>query len=223
MEEGGSWVVDKLADLDLPADIPTIIHGNWNIKHPNWCMMPEYQLYPSCQAKDFVEWINLRGFVLQNPFNATTHITPNSTTELALDLTFVNATAADMRLVHNWRIDSNLSGTSDHFAILFSVGRCGEEILNPSQARFNWRGADQTEFCEKLMEARGVNEWKTTFEPIKPNNPLCTPTYEEIDKAFELIMTKTTEAAKATVPRRKVLRWSVPWFNGKPKAALIQW
>jgi hypothetical protein len=62
--EDRQFAIEKLMELDMSPNIPTILVGDWNTKHPNFCIMPNYLPHPSQQAVDFVHWIHKNGFTL---------------------------------------------------------------------------------------------------------------------------------------------------------------
>ena len=215
------FAIDKLINIHFPDDTPTILLGDWNCKHPDFGVMPEYQPVPNPQAVNFVEWLALNDYTLVNPHNAATRFAAGYGTESALDLTFGSASVLDQQWIEGWRIDRNLNGGSDHYATLFTVGLPGERVLNPSKAKLNWRGASREDFEKRLREMRVETEQEASriFGPINS----LTATHDEIDAAFEWILSQVSLVAAEIVPVRNVSEHSRPWFDLKCKEAIGYW
>lgn len=144
--QGNSYAVDKLRNIAILANLPTIFVGDWNIKHPRLADMPDYQPNPDARARSFSDWVDEHGLVIQNAFNQYTRISQHSGTGSVLDLMILNREARESRLVQGWSVGAEMNGGSDHYATTFSVGTPGQEILNINPNVLNWKKADRAEF-----------------------------------------------------------------------------
>jgi ribonuclease HI len=208
------FAVDKLADIELPLDIPTILVGDWNTKHPDFCIMPDYAPLPNERATSLVQWLNEHGFTLKNQHNQPTRIAPDTGTETALDLTFVNTIGVEQRLIHQWSIVPDLNGDSDHYATVFGIGRPGEEIRNVSESRWNWRATSEDKFIKELKRAKqaGGEKYRRTFGPITRLEPRNVSA-EMIDDMVKFLTDEVTRVAKKVVPKKRTCTKSREWWN----------
>ncbi|KAF8297400.1 hypothetical protein DL93DRAFT_2173764, partial [Clavulina sp. PMI_390] len=83
-----SFAVDLLPTLALNPTTPTIITGDWNMKHPRICTTDK--LNPDQRATNTMEWIDTNGFSMVNETDQITWQNDSGTQQSSLDLTFVN-------------------------------------------------------------------------------------------------------------------------------------
>ena len=80
----GTYAIEKLKNIYLPPDTPTILVGDWNTKHPRFCTMPEYSPTPDAPARSLVEWMDENGLELRNEHDRSTRISPSTGSGSAL-------------------------------------------------------------------------------------------------------------------------------------------
>lgn len=81
---GESFTVNELCQLALDPAVPTIIMGDWNLKHLLYQAMPNSQ-HPNEHAIQTSEWLTNNGFELQNEWNQETWCECGETQVSALD------------------------------------------------------------------------------------------------------------------------------------------
>ncbi len=107
-----------ITDLQWDPTIPTIITGDWNIRHPLWDSGVTSACPRTCET---LEWINGNGFTLCNePFIPTREDTLGHSS--VINLTFKNTAANGGNIIKNHYVDTSIRTLSDHHAIVFQVG-----------------------------------------------------------------------------------------------------
>ena len=144
-------MTDRLAEIFLDPEFPTIITGDWNLHHPLWdSRIPETNIAPRTQ--ETVDWLEGQGYSLHNEKDIFTRSGSGSQQDSIIDLTFANETATNQGLVQNHTVDPDLALLSDHHALTFSIGDPRARIANLSEAKFNWKGASEAEFTDTLKQ-----------------------------------------------------------------------
>ena len=213
-EGGENFAVDRLCQLRLDPTIPTIITGDWNLKHNLYRSMPEDQ-NPNERAVRTAEWLATNGFELQNQWNQETWRKYGETQVSALDFTFRNNASNAANILQNWSIEPNYNAGSDHYATFFTLGGGEEEIVSLSEAKYNWKGMDVEQFTKTLdRELRDdQGRFNATFGPLKNN--VQPPTREQVDTATNFLLNSMTKAAEAAVPRRRPSPRAKAWWTPK--------
>ena len=213
-EGGENFAVDRLCQLQLDPTIPTIITGDWNLKHSLYRAMPKDQ-NPNERAVRTAEWLTSNGFELQNQWNQETWQKFGETQASTLDFTFRNNASDAANILQKWSIEPNFNVGSDHYATFFALGRGEEEIVNLTKAKYNWKGMDAKHFTKTLDRELHDNQdqYNTTFTPLK--NDTQHPTQEELDNATNFLLNCMTKAAEEAVPRRCPSPWAKAWWIPK--------
>jgi hypothetical protein len=213
-EGGENFAVDRLCQLQLDPTIPTIITGDWNLKHNLYRAMPEDQ-NPNERAVRTADWLSTNGFDLQNQWNQETWRKYGETQTSALDFTFKNDACEAANILQNWTIEPNSNAGSDHYATFFSLGGGEEEIVNLTEAKYNWKGMDAERFTKSLDRELHLNQdtYNDTFGPL--GNATQPPTREDIDNATQFLLNGMSKAAEEAVPRRRPSPRAKAWWTPK--------
>lgn len=136
LEGGEHFVVHHLRHLNLDPEIPMVITGHWNLKHPLYRAMPADQ-QPNERGVQTSEWLTTNSFRLQNEWNQETWQKYGKSHVSALDYTFRNNASDASNILQNWSIEPDYNAGSDHYATFFTLGGGEEEITNISEAKYN--------------------------------------------------------------------------------------
>ena len=210
-----SFTAERLAEKILDTDTPTIITGDWNLHHPNWDSRIEEENVAT-RTQETVDWLEGQGYVLYNERDVYTRGGTGSQQDSVIDLTFANETAHSQGLVQEHTVDPDLALLSDHHTLMFTIGDPRIRIENLSEAKFNWKGASETEFTDALnLELHAEPElWVTTISQVlNENREWASPT--ELDKAVEYLNGCMERAAQKTVPPLRLCSRSKPWWNNE--------
>ena len=83
------WTIDRLARVTIDHTKPTIITGDWNIRHPDW----DNRVSTACpRTRETLEWIKGNGLVICNEPNVPTREDSMGHASV-IDLTFKNVAA----------------------------------------------------------------------------------------------------------------------------------
>jgi hypothetical protein len=101
-----------------------------------------------------------------------------------------------------------------------------ENILETSQGKWNWKGADKKEFLAELRRRKEDDKagMQMAFEPIlsQPDPKLTTP--DKIDQAIYFLTNLVTETTETTVPKSEsqldpdpglMMNANMPWLRHK--------
>ena len=176
--------------------------------------MPDDQ-NPNEHAVRTVEWLTSNSFKLQNQWNQETWQKYGETQVSALDFTFKNNASDAADILQNWSIEPNYNAGSDHYATFFTLGGGEEEIVNLTEAKYNWKGMDAERFTKTLDRELHDNwdQYNTMFGPLK--NDVQPPTREEVDNATNFLLNCMTKAAEDAVPRRRPSPQAKAWWTPK--------
>ncbi|KAF9516880.1 hypothetical protein BS47DRAFT_1360083 [Hydnum rufescens UP504] len=172
-------------------------------------VLPSHQPIP--HAREAVEWLTLNGFNLLNRVDVPTYQSYDGVSLSTLDLTFVNTAGVDENIVRDHTIIPDLACGSDHFATVFSIGEEGTPILNMSEAKYNWKAADQNAFTKALADTLQEDPlaYDLAFGPLNRRD-LDAVTPDEIDNAVGYFNACMTKAAEMSVPHRNPSQRSKP-------------
>ena len=211
--DGESRAVDELCRLALDPDIPTIIMGDWNLKHPLYRAMPNNQ-NPNERAVRTSEWLTNNKFDLQNEWNQETWCKYGGSQVSALDFTFQNQATKARNILQNWSIERELNAGSDHYATFATLGGGEDEIVNLTEAKYNWKGMDAETFTKTLSHELHADSdrYDKMFGPLIHNDIRAT-TPTEIDAATDFFQSCMTAAAAKAVPLHRSSPHAKPWWT----------
>ena len=180
--ENTDWTIDRLAGTHLDPTTPTIITGDWNIRHPSW----DNRVTTACpRTRQTLEWTEGNGFSLCNePFVPTREDTLGHAS--VIDLTFKNKMASGMNVLSGHHVDTTIGALSDHHALIFQIGKPEEVVYNMSTYNLNWKHAIEGEFTDALTKqlTREKDEHAEMVSLIlNPAKTLATP--DELDRATD--------------------------------------
>src|SRR6266849_2617545 len=213
-EGGEHFAVDYLRRLILDPEIPTVITGDWNLKHPMYRAMPADQ-HPNERAVQTSEWLTTNGFRLQNEWNQETWRKYGESQVSALDYTFRNNASDTSNILQNWSIEPDYNAGSDHYATFLTLGGGEEEITNISEAKYNWKGVDKNLFTDRVDRElhEDVEKHNTIFGTLMNTTPM--PTRTEVDAATYFMLECMTTAAEVATPWRRTSPRAKPWWTQK--------
>ena len=141
--------------------------GDWNLKHPNFRAMYNNQ-NPNEQAILIDEWLSNRGFTLHNEWNQETWCKYGETQVSALNFTFQNQVAEARNILQEWSIEPDSNARSNHYATFAMLGGGVDEIVNLTEAKYNWKGMDKTRFTKALFHKLHSNKarYNEAFGPL---------------------------------------------------------
>ena len=176
--------------------------------------MPADQ-HPNERAEQTAEWLTLNGFRLQNALNQETWWKYGESQVSALDFTFQNDASDTSNILQNWTIEPDYNGGSDHHTTFFSLGGGEEELVNISEAKYNWKGINVNLFTDTIDRELHKDKVKhnAIFAPLR--NAAQPPNREEVDAATEFMLECMTSTAEAAVPCRKSSPRAKPWWTHK--------
>ena len=217
-EEEEGFSVDRLQEAVFDGTVATILTGDWNLRHPICRVMDGNG---DQRANDTVSWLYENDFSLRNPHNTTTWQSKSAEFLSPLDLTFTNVKADQVHALTDWSVEKDLNADSDHYAILFSIENTGNEILNLSEAKYNWKHADKQTFTATLHSSLHGNddEYDEVFGPLR-NHGINAVSPIELDRATDYLQEAMQKAAKAAVPIRRPSPRAKPWWTPELSAAM---
>jgi endonuclease/exonuclease/phosphatase family metal-dependent hydrolase len=187
-DANGEWTLERsLYNIRLLPDV--ILAGDFNIRHPSW----DYNSSDgSTRTTRFYDWIEDKGFLLQNTPGTGTFYRPHMTAPSVLDLTLMRGTFSQQET--NWR---TIDIGSDHLAISYTLPAASARLDTPEERQtFNTKKANWDLFSTTLLDRTPALEG---VEDI-----------EELAKAFsDLILSTATEC----IPRTKRSPHSKPWWK----------
>ncbi|KAJ7693987.1 Endonuclease/exonuclease/phosphatase, partial [Mycena metata] len=141
--------VERLKALNLLADRPVVLLGDWNLHHELWSVIG---IEGNARANMFVQWITEKGYSILNKKGEVT-FTPHAKngSSSVIDLTFVNAAAVNNDTVKDWTIDPSMSYGSDHRGIRWVNDHGRTEIENVAGVQYNLKEVDPA-------------DWSTAFQ-----------------------------------------------------------
>ena len=212
--DGGSFSVDRLANLRLDPTVPTIITGDWNLHHPLYRQMSPPGRQPDERAENTVEWLTTGTFELENDWNQETWHAFGSNATSALDFTFKNAAAIATHALQGWSIESDENAGSDHYATFFSIANGDDALYDLTEAKYNWKDVDGPTFTKELQAALRDDEdrYDAVFGPLF-EHPIIPITTDQLDEATELLHECMAAAANKAVPPRRPSSRSKPWWS----------
>jgi hypothetical protein len=73
--------------------------------------------------------------------------------QFTIDLTFINKTTLNNAIIKNWRVNHELSFTTDHFPITWDINQ-GKQYINkqPSTSRFNIKDTDPKRMGRSIQQ-----------------------------------------------------------------------
>ncbi|KAF9515035.1 hypothetical protein BS47DRAFT_1381701 [Hydnum rufescens UP504] len=174
--------------------VPTVLTGDFNLHHPWW---HSTATNPSGLAREMVEWLTTNGFNLVNAQDIPTCQSFDGDSLSTLNLTFVNTAADEEGSLRDFIIAPDLSCGSDHFATVFVLGEGGELVHNPTEAKFNWKLADQNAFTEALKSviSEDPTAYSQAFDPLQRESPAAI-TEAELDCAVDFLNACISRAAE---------------------------
>ena len=87
------YTTDRLLQVHLHPEVPTIITGNWNLHHNLWNSMIELEVTPT-RTQEVVDWLEGQGFNLCSKRDKHTRIRSGAQHNMTINLTFANETAS---------------------------------------------------------------------------------------------------------------------------------
>jgi ribonuclease HI len=206
------FATDSLTALQLDHNIPTIITGDWNLKHPRIGEMTRGR-NPTARAVKTMEWLDANGYEIQNEWNQETWCKYGETCTSALDLTFQNNRAAGLNIIQNWEVARNINAGSDHYATTFTIGGGEDELTDLTEAKYNWKATDEKRYTEELRRLLEKDRARhaETFDPIRTGDGSMTT--QQVDNATAYILKLMTAAADIAVPRRRPSARAKPWWT----------
>ena len=133
----------------------------------------------------------------------------------ALDFTFRNNTSDAANILQNWSIKPSYNAGSDHYATFFMLGGGEDEIVNLSEAKYNWKGVDAEQFTKTLSRELHDNQeqFNIKFSPLKNNVEL--PTRKEVDMATNFMLNCMSKGAEEAVPQCRPSPRAKAWWTPK--------
>ena len=203
----------------LNPNIPTIITGDWNTRHPDWDDSIDH---PSPRAQETLEWVEGNGFTLCNkPFIPTQE--DHVGHAMVIDLTFKNAIADASNLLSGHQVNTSIGALSDHHTLIFKIGDPEKVVYNTATYNLNWKHAVEKTFMEQLENQLEVE--KDTYETLvsevlNAEKVLATP--EKLDRAADTIQNTLLQAAHKAVLERTICDKSKPWWTPELSTAYSQ-
>ena len=164
-----TYTSNHIENLQWDPNIPTIITGNWNMRHPQW----DNGVSMACpRTHETLEWLDGNGFTLCNkPYVPTREDLMGHAS--VIDLTFKNPAANGGNIIRKIYVDTSIGTLSDHHAIILQVGDPGHTVLNPTSNKLNWKHANEEEFkqtLKELLEENGPEHNQIVSECHKPRS-----------------------------------------------------
>ncbi|CAK5263966.1 unnamed protein product [Mycena citricolor] len=218
--EGGhrAAAAERLTNIDLPRNTPTVFLGDWKLHHELWSRADKNG---SRRSRNFVEWmmeaeagpqcvlINKKGEVTFTPHNATS-------SSSVIDLMFVNGRAINDDIIQEWTIDRSMSYGSDHHGIRWTTDNGREEIDNVTGTRYNMKDVDPKKWSSAFREE--LDNRRPAIDAI------LDPDMQVSNEQLEATATALTEAMQAATARvakpKRQSKMAKPWWNDELRTAV---
>ena len=201
-------ILFRLRHLDLPHNHPVIISGDFNLHHPLWSADDVTTIDPLTQST--VDWLSGKGFLLLNDKGMITHPARHGQERASvIDLSFTNGPANTNNTFHDWAINANISGFSDHYGIQFTIDHGCKEIDNIFGIKYS-------------LKEVNPDVWKSAFTKAALERPdlsllsvIQNPSHADLDNFAELL-TETFQAATASsAEERRPSSQAKPWWDAE--------
>jgi endonuclease/exonuclease/phosphatase family metal-dependent hydrolase len=110
------YTISRLKQIPVPQQQMVIYTGDWNLHHANWSLDGTTR----GQATQHKNWLDNTNLTLINTPGVPTWQS-KSGQQLIIDLTFANAPASNNSIIKDWQVNHELSFTSDHFPITWTI------------------------------------------------------------------------------------------------------
>ena len=207
------YTTDRLARIHLNPETPTVITGDWNLHHNLWNSTIEADSTPN-RMQVVVNWLVGQGFTLCSERNIHTRSGSRTQQDMIINLTFANEKAHGQGIVQNHAVNPDLAVLSDHHALTFTLGDPRETVENLTEAKYNWKNANEVEFVKTLEQELHTNPglFETTIQLVL-NKDRTQATQDELDNAVKFINDSMERSAEKTIPIRQMCSRSKPWWN----------
>ncbi len=207
------YTTDQLANTTIHPGTLTVITGDWNIHHNNWDSSIERETTPT-RTQEVVDWLEGQGFSLCSKRDVHTRSGSSSQWDTVIDLTFANEMAIGQGIVCNHTVNPELALLSDHHALTFTLSNPRELVDNLTEAKYNWKYANEEDFVEALeQELHADTELfeQSIQQVLNKHRNQASP--DELDNAVKFINTCMECVAEKTVPTHRMCSQSKPWWN----------
>jgi len=196
------YMTNGLANVNIHPGTPTIITGDWNLHHNSWNSTVDVESTPA-RTQEVVDWLKGQGFSMCSERDVHTRSSSGTHRDSVIDLTFANETVTRQGIIRNHAVNPELAILSDHHALTFTLGNPREMVHNITEAKYNWKEADEEKFIEALEQELHADEeiFDTTIQQVLNKNRTQTSP-EELDNAVRLINVCMECAAEKAVPIR---------------------
>ncbi|PPQ76465.1 hypothetical protein CVT25_000729, partial [Psilocybe cyanescens] len=207
-------ILQKIKNINIPNDHPTIITGDFNLHHDLWSRVNTTMSNVE-MTESIVDWLSEKGFLLLNEKGQTTHPARHSDErDSVIDLSFINGPASVNDTFKDWCIDPTLSHDSDHFGIKFTIDHGRKIIDNPCGLKYNIKNTNRDEwtkaFAEELDKVQNILEPLSTAESLNPS--LLDTFADTFTMALQQVTSRTSKLIKPS-PQAK------PWWDEEIKNA----
>lgn len=178
---------------DSPTSIPIlekaldeegehIALGDFNLHHPRWNNKGRYTYHK--MADKLIELMDSKGMVLGLPEESITW--RRGTTQSAIDLNFL--TEGAYQAMTNCKVEENLGGSSDHFAIVTDLEWAWQKEI-PKKKRA-WKNLERIETEKMVIDQATVLNLELVQMPIDTNKALD-DIVDAVNKGFKEIIEKS--------------------------------
>jgi hypothetical protein len=123
-DTNNTYTLDKIKLIPVPQTQNAIYTGDWNLHHATWSL----DRTTRGQASHHKEWIDNNGLTLINTPKTPTWQSKTGQ-QSTIDLTFINETTLNNAIIKNWRVNHELSFTTDNFPITWDIDQ-GKQYIN---------------------------------------------------------------------------------------------
>ncbi len=97
-----------------------------------------------------MNWLEGQGINLCNERDIHTRSRSGTQWDTIINLMFTNEMATGQGLVQEHKVNLGLALLSDHHALMFTLRDLRESVDNITEAKYNWKDANEDEFIEAL-------------------------------------------------------------------------
>ena len=204
------WTIDRLARVNIDHTKPTIITGDWNIRHPDWDNRVN-TAFP--RTRETIEWIRGNGFTICNEPNIPTR-EDSMGHALVIDLTLKNMAANGANVLTGHCIDTSIGTLSNHHALVFHVGDLNKVVYNELSNNLNWKHTTEEEFhkaIKELLEKEKDAHQDLVSHILNADRTTAMPT--NLDRATDWIQWILKQAATKAILEHRICSKSKPWWT----------
>ncbi|CAK5274977.1 unnamed protein product [Mycena citricolor] len=204
---------ERLQQVNLPQDTPTIFLGDWNLHHKLWSCTDKNG---NRRSNKFVEWMmesdtGPRGILLNEKGAVTFTPHNNMGSSSVLDLVFANSKAAAEDTLQEWTIDRSMSYGSDHHGIRWTTDDGRTEINNITGAKYIMKDVNPEDWGAAFRQELDARQ--QDINKIMDPDPQVNITNEQLEQAATAL-TEAMQAATARVAKiRRPSNQAKPWWN----------